>query len=323
MRPITLLAITIPKYSGSREDFEEWLVLNWDGRINRYCIAQEKHVDDTMHLHAFVQLPDETEDGIDRIIADEVTRSLEVWLDKGANVQACRSAKTWIKYITKEDENAILSDVSPHECSLYLQTALLAKKEKFKWNHPHVAAHANTAHVVRNMWDAFRRQHAEPVRCERVQHPLPLELGEYTWMRNAINIINNYIEYPTFKKPHVYLWGPPNCGKSTFVNYLLDYMNWKPVFPLKNKSAFWLAQVDEDHHVILMDDFRPDDYTLSDLLNLLQGGWMSRQRKGIDPESFQWRKPIIITSNVPFVELVEPLQVRLTPVLASLRDRIN
>jgi len=316
MRPITQLSITIPKYEGTREDFEEWLDLCFDGAITRYVIAMEEHADGSMHLHGYVSLPVESEEIPDPPCADTFTASLAIWVGKGANVEACRSVKTWIKYITKEDKDAVLREVSPHECSLYFQTAFLAKKEKFRWNHPHVAAHANTAHVVRNMWDAFRDEVEADVQCDQLQQPYPLAIGEFTWMRNACAIVNNYIRNPDFKRPHLYLWGSPNSGKSTWVNSLLDLMEWKPVFPLKFKSPFWLSQVDKTKHVILMDDFRPDDYMESELLNLLQGGYMSRQKKGQDPETFRWRKPIIITSNVCFADLSEPLRVRLTPVKA-------
>lgn len=316
MRPIRELSVTIPKFEGDRDLFEEWIVECFDGAITRYAVALEEHYDGTPHLHAYVQLPNESEELPDPPTADTFTASLTVWLDKGCDVQACRSVKTWLKYITKEDQLAILRQVSPHECSLYLQTAILAKKRAFRWNDPHVAAHANTAHVVRNMWEAFREENEDDVSCSMVPYPLPLAVGEFTWMRNAVAIINNYIAQPDFKRPHLYLWGEPNSGKSTFVNCLLDLMGWTPVFPLKFKSSFWLSQIDKTKHVILMDDFRPDDYVESELLNLLQGGYMSRQKKGQDPTTFRWRKPIILTSNVAFADLSEPLRVRLRPVKA-------
>lgn len=340
-RQLHSYAVTIPRFTGSRENTRDFLSLSWPNAIERYVIAEERHVDGALHQHIWILfhdveslslLADEREMDIDAITTNEptnydsVTQSFRVWAEKGLNVQSCKSSKSWIRYITKEDKDAILFNVEVNECSLFYQTNYYARQMAPRWNHPFAVAHMNMGNVLNRTWREAHNEYAELAICKLIPFPLPAEFYDFPWKLRAIRTINKYLNHPVFKQPHLYIYGIPNTGKSTFVNDLIELMNWRPCFPLKFKSPFWLGQVnDAMHHVLIFDDFQFEDYTKSDMLNLLQGGWMSIQRKHEDAEEFRWRKPIIITSNVHWNDLADPLKARLRPIHAphTYREIIN
>lgn len=316
-RPITQFAVTLAGCSISKESLEEAISLAWPDVLLSYVIAAEHHHDGSTHLHCWLSFKedDETdESGIQPRDFDSVVANLEEIAFIHPNVQACKSRKSWLKYITKEDCEPLFKNVSPSEFSMFFKINHAAKLNDHSWFNPLAVEHMNIGNVLQKTWEERRRSFITVRECMRIDYPLTKVLGEHAWQRRACEVINSYVDSPAFKQRHVYLFGPPNCGKTTFVMELLGYMDWRPFYPLRFKSPFWLGCLDERYNCIVIDDFREEQFDTGELLCLLQGGWTVKQRKGRDPEDIRWRKPVILTSNVDFGELSLPLQVRLAGV---------
>lgn len=86
-------SLTYPKCPISKERAGE--ILKALPGAKHVVVAEEKHKDGEQHLHAYVHFD------------AQKTRPTELFDLEGlhGNVQACRSTKDWIRYITKEDPN--------------------------------------------------------------------------------------------------------------------------------------------------------------------------------------------------------------------------
>ena len=305
-RTVHKFSITISQFDGSKQDVKQFMETNFGESIEQYCIAKRKTEGCENDILVYLKTKAECEVSTDTISAD-----MEVFADKECDVQTCKSSKTCLKQITKEDNDPILKSVCVDGLALYARIHHTARHEEPRWDHPFMMEHMKHGQTIMKMWKEARATHLGSAKV----HPF-VYTPDCEWQQTAIDVINEYIMNPRFKQPHLYLWGPPNAGKTTFVQDIIGINEWKPALPVNYVSQFWLGSVTDQHHVILMDDFRKDDYKLSDLLQLLQGGWMTVQKKYEDPHEFQWRKPIIITANEPYETLPEVLKVRLTGVHA-------
>lgn len=313
-RAITQWSITAPQTDASKDDLAQFICNAWDGWLLAYVISIEPHHDGGYHLHGWIQFNEDHQEGegfVEYCGFDSVATNLEVFFDKRVNVEACKSRKSWLKYITKEDCEPVFSNISPSDFSLYYKVNAVARVGDHKWFHPLSVEHMNTGHVLQRTWEERRMCFISDATCSFIPHPLTHALGSQPWQRLAVNVINDYIRAPVFKQRQLYLYGPPNCGKTTWVLELLGLMDWRPFYPLRFKSPFWIGCLDQRYNCIVVDDFREEQFDTGELLTLLQGGWTVKQRKGRDPEDIRWRKPVILTSNVPFSDLSAPLQARL------------
>jgi len=116
----------------------------------------------------------------------------------------------------------------------------------------------------------------------------------------------------THKKPQLYLYGPSNTGKTTFVHKLLaqcmnspqincsdEYMYEQHIFqPLPNEPKYAFQDYDAElHKIIKIDEFDIREYKISDMKKLLAGESLRVNSKNQSGRVITHQKPVIMISN--------------------------
>lgn len=140
-----------------------------DANVGGYCIARESyqesdlvrelHPDDAnpergFHVHAFIRFKDD---------GSKLLPEVRTWLldclqnnDLSINVQCCKNDRTWIRYITKEDDQPAWRGIDALYLSVRAQVAQLARQGiKPSSQHPVCATHFNQRNQVLSMWSEF------------------------------------------------------------------------------------------------------------------------------------------------------------------------
>lgn len=158
---------------------------------------------------------------------------------------------------------------------------------------------------------------AEAAEVEPSQTPstTACDLATRKWKQDIIDWWNEFATNGhEHKKKQLYLWGPSNTGKSHFINTLLkacipvdeaealaDPRAYeKHIFrPTPNDTRFAYEEYDERvHSVMLINEFDPDEYNLSDLKKALEGDSFVIGCKHTSSRRIRIEMPIIFISNM-------------------------
>ena len=123
------------------------------------------------------------------------------------DVQRCRSEKSWLQYITKEDANPLYKGVRTSYFSFYWHLQQYNKKNKvFDYNHPFIANHFNKVNLIKNAHASYWQKR----QVENIQYPL----GPFTFRQAQLSRM-----LETDK--HYYIYGSSGAGKTTVIERYL------------------------------------------------------------------------------------------------------
>ncbi|RWR99265.1 hypothetical protein B4U79_19217, partial [Dinothrombium tinctorium] len=91
----------------------------------------------------------------------------------------------------------------------------------------------------------------------------------------------------------LFLCGPPNTGKSTFIMKLVHGL--KVFYPCSGSFAF--TGLDDTYDLILIEEYKKDDFPRNVLIRLLEGLEISFNQKYLPAKKLCWRKPICLVTN--------------------------
>jgi len=122
-----------------------------------------------------------------------------------------------------------------------------------------------------------------------------------SWLRD------NLASLRAFKTPQLYIWGPPNSGKTSLTQFLSKFFRtyWAPM-----DESFFDHFQDEIHDLIIFDEFY-GQHKITFMNQFLQGGPMTIRKKG--SQGIKRRnQPVIITANVAPTSLYQscPAEIR-------------
>jgi len=118
--------------------------------------------------------------------------------------------------------------------------------------------------------------------------------GEVAGMHRIANWVNDNLARPrTFKQEQLFLWGPKNCLKTSFVNFLSQFVNTYH-FPVTEQ--FYDFYDDDEYDLIFIDEFYGTALPLQSYNLWLQGAPMTVRIKGGQAMKYK-NQPIITCSN--------------------------
>lgn len=281
------ITVDVPEvYDNIRSDF----LCNFSG-VDSYCVAIEKHKGKSVnpwHLHAYIKFESP-------VLLGELSTDLHaVYEGMTVNVQKCRSEKSVLKYITKEDKHAFFN-VSVDSLSFFYRMHYWAEHTTyFRLDDPFVVEHK---HLYKYLQSVFN-----DIKLGECKLQLTPYVGKVNneWSSSVVNWWNGFLRSKGFRRKQLYLWGGTGIGKSTLIEQIIGEKMMKYVFEVGD-GRFAFDGLREDYHkVLLFEEFDWDEWKMKTryLKRLLEGRRFNADMKGNVPLQLQWKdKPVIMISN--------------------------
>lgn len=215
------------------------------------------------------------------------------------HVQPCKSEKAWISYITKSDEIPYHNTSQKYFALAPLVYAWAQRTRVFRYKDPFVSQHVTYVNYLRKY---LAEENSERAAAEIVDfsfHPVAT-MPDVPWTRVVGEWWNRFISTVGHKRPHLYLYGPPNMGKSTLIHDLilsLPGLATRVYVPDIDTKFAWGSLDPNLHRVILMDETDLAHFGIATLKLLLDGRPFRANIKGAPGIMITWPHPVIMISN--------------------------
>lgn len=205
------------------------------------------------------------------------------------DIQVCRSPKSWLIYLSKEDYHPFLFNVRVCELSLFARSKHHAKnnyanRRSVRRDDPFIVSTGQNARFVVGIIEEEIQKNRDRVIANRPQFGF----------NRRCNISNEIIS----SMQHLYIEGPPGYGKTELVDSLSrNYRVWKAGEP----GYFMFGTLSEDYDLVWFEDF---DITkmglmMSTLLSLMDHKPVTLSKKHEDDRTILFNGRFIFTSNYP------------------------
>jgi len=286
--------LTFPQWNCAKEVVLENIRAHFADDLAWAVVARELHQDGNPHLHVLIFLKKKLHVRQSNYF-DFVARTL-TGETKHGNYQSMRNQRESLVYVCKTDESPVSWGINP-------QATIAKKNGRAAFIAAQVVSGASTSELIKEdpgfmllnlgkvkaFQEEMRRDKMSEHRSD-AQYSFHLETGgvEALAIVSWLNI--NIREERQFKKKQLYLWGPPNVGKTTLVNYLSTFLSvyWAPIDG-GNLDDF----EDNRFDVVVFDEFH-GQHKMTWMNYFLQGGNMNIHRR---------YQSTIKTINVPCIIL--------------------
>lgn len=259
--------------------------------IISFCITEEKHFDQTLHHHIFFRTNE-------NISFEEVSYWIEEIYGKHGNYQSVRCEKNVLKYITKSDINPLffgcddsLFNFAYRARKWAEQTTVYKDSDPFVLNHPQ---YYKLLQRVHSEFHGDQKGELAPIEIDFIE-----SLDKPEWKVKVYQWWNDWVTNGwTHKKKQLYLFGPPNTGKTTLIMELLkDNIPFEP--PANAKSFAWADWDPERYNCVFIDEFKMDHYDETQWKKATAGESFVTNVKCEKPKRITTRCPMIFVSNDP------------------------
>lgn len=266
------LALTYPKCTITQERF---MVLLLDKicstKIKWVVVARETHQDGTPHVHAAVALKNKSNYKLPTCL--DIQDGEDTW---HGNYKPAHDMRGWVEYICKEMQLKCWPD------DFDLEDFLKNGNRKQQSRADKVALmlrDGSELTAVRNEEPGFYMMHCQKIKAMQVEWKLQqAKAALVPWTKVDTNGLSpheqqvaewlnkNIAEPRAFKQKQLWLWGPPNAGKTSLVSAL---SNSQLIYQLPYEK-FWNDYSDE-YDLLYCDEFK-GQFPITDMNNWLQGG---------------------------------------------------
>lgn len=267
-----------------RSDF-----LSYFDNLVSYCIAVESSKTSNIvstHLHAFLEFSD-------RYFLSDIRNYVLLFSDDSrVDVQACRSKKSCLKYISKEDVNLLTNVKSSLLHFNYRIHVWASNVTHFSHTDPFVVEHRFNYNYIRKYFNDFQlNKSVSPCNLYQCYNAF------FNWSMECALWWNSVISDFKLKRKCLYLYGDSNVGKSTFIEFLIGKKNLNSVFYPGVGKFFMQGFKSHIHKVILFEEFTYKFYPVNMLKRLCEGRKYSFPVKCDTDLSIVFCGPIIFISN--------------------------
>lgn len=309
-------SLTFPKCDTSKADAAARIAGKWPE--GDYVIAQEKHEDGSLHLHIYLKFP--------RTQSVSDPRYFDFIGGQHGDYEVTKSVRDWVTYITKEDTEALIKGVDVE--------AIRRKKAPMNQTVAELIHQGKTLEEIDAEHKGYvminKRKLEEYGAWVRIlksrkekEEFIPPDFTKLTGTNRKIGqwITENIRSSRPFKAPQLFLYGPPDHGKTTLIRSLEKSLS---VYHIPLMEDFYDGYEDGAYDLAVLDEFRGHKQ-IQWLNQWLDGQTMSLRKKGSQYLKSQ-NIPTIILSNYPLEkcyakaveekgeEILEPLRARLREV---------
>lgn len=290
MRPGKIFFITLSGFDYYRSVRVEFVKnIKYIFPLLTYCVAVEKSNVSKLvsyHLHAFLEFDCKL------FIENLKDVILSLYFDCRLNIQACRSRKSCLKYISKEDKNLIFNCKLSELHFAYRAYHWALNTNYFLFSDPFVLEH-------RFCYNFLKKLHGEVQQNKVLPFVLfkKVEFCYKNWTMEVALWWNSNYNSSKVKRKQLYLYGPTNFGKSSYVENLIGKSNLPYVF-YPGVGHFFMQGFKADFHkIILFEEFEISHYYSSYLKRLLEGRSFAYPVKCDADKIIKFNGMIIFVSN--------------------------
>lgn len=306
-RASACFAITIGHIEWSKSDIGNWFLI--DDYAKRLAIGVEPYhppLDSETgqpadgiaghHMHIFLETSE-------KYLLVDVRGHIDVFLggeEFSVNVQACKSPKAWILYLSKEDNCPFLHNVRVSELSLYARAWHHART---KYRYPQRINRCDEFIVSCGQNARFAigicEEHMEHLRKQKADNR-PL------FSPNMNCELVNDLLVALESEQHIYVYGEPGLGKTEIIDW---YMRGKNYWKCGEPSNFLFGTLPDKTDYIWFEDFQLEKFQqhLSSLLSMMDHKEVTISRKGVDDCTKILDAKFIFCSNYTINEYVYPM----------------
>lgn len=221
-----------------------------------------------------------------------------MWCDNKLDIQPCRSKNSVLKYISKEDVD-LYTNVRESELNFNYQIYRWASRTgTFNCTDPFVVEHRNCykfleKYLAQHKYNSLGKFSGFRHCVRDCRNNWTYECGK--WWNDWVDRLN--VGKRSYKNKQLYLWGPTNVGKSTFIESLIGRENMKFVFMPGIGKFFMQAFNPQVHKVILFEEFNIKFHHVSLLKRLLEGRKYCYSVMCELDKAIEFNGPIIFVSN--------------------------
>lgn len=287
---ITLTSLTISILDWSKKyltyvlEHEDWL----DG----FVLAHEKSADDHDHYHLFFRTNEpltfnEVRWHILNMLYPGVSEFDSVLNHLNIDIQACKSERSWLKYITKEDANPSYKGVRTSFFSFYWHLMKWIKKNReYDPCSSFIIEHHNKVNVIKNAHSHYwKRQQEETL--TQLSGPFTFRQAQ---LYQKLDLGHNY-----------YIYGQSGAGKTTVVERWLSVRGLRTTYLSCTETQFEFGDITDATEVVYAPDVLPNwlDRHHTTLLRLCDQKITTVECKYIQSKRVLYQGIVIIVSNYP------------------------
>ena len=313
------LCLTYPQCDAEPSTVLQKIVEYFADKMRFAVVCRESHRTGEPHLHAAVALKERMRTR-DAHLFDRFT-------GKHGNYQAARAMRKWVAYVAKE------GDVVSHGVDLqaYLRAAAQGQSTRAMVVAEAIKSGMTLAELDEDHGDFLllhmkKVQEYQAFQQRKKQRVARLGLGVFTFVSSTLDDYNldiaiwldaNLLATREFKQEQLYVYGPPDVGKTHLVLHLESHGIRVYRMPYDGK---WYDTYDDDSYdLIVLDEFKGQK-TIQEMNLWLEGGPMMVNRRGTAPVLKRANLPFIILSNyAPREAYRNCSEQRLAPLLARLK----
>lgn len=272
-------------YEGIREDF----VNSFEGVVTFCCAIEQSGKSELVsrHLHCFLEFEEAL------LLADLRSFIVALFEDCKLDIQACRSKRNVLKYISKEDRLVYFNCKESLLHFNYRAYVWAKNTPVFRFADLFVMEH-------RNQYRYLMKYHAEVRKdlINKFEGLKPMTDTYFGWALECSMWWNDIIQKSIVKKRlKLFLYGLSNVGKSSFIEKMIGLDNLKYIY-YPGVGKFFMQDFDETfHRIIVFEEFDISNYCLSMLKRLLEGRPYAYSVKCESDKVIAFNGPIIFVSN--------------------------
>lgn len=270
---------------------------------DEYVVGQERHKDGGIHFHAIFKTRTP-------YFLFPLRQDICMWLpdDAAIDLQVVKARRSCVHYVCKEDYDPARKGTFYKKDLPYAVECMdwVKENQTFSLMHPWILAHWNSYRFCERLHGEYWGANAVPAEPAKGLRQVEL-LGNSLKSGSALFIFNDWVEsvfdwcQDSFvnnrrhKMPQLYLYGVPNCGKTTLMNNLVDMDScyWA------GRDKWWFDQFEvSKHFAVVIDEFNWESFSCKkELLKLLAGEPFVANIKGVAPRRIKVNIPVIMITN--------------------------
>jgi len=282
--------LTFPQVNVSRALALSNLKTHFSHKLKGAIVAQEHHADGSLHLHILVFLSEK--------LRTRDSTYFDFVCAKHGSYETIKRVSSALSYVQKEDKEPLIFGDIPSGNSALTRSKSDAAAEM-------IQSGCSLSQLAKEMPGYFL-SNQEKIRkfqsfcieqklnesLARLQEPLrDLDpMGELSPIVAWLN--TNLFSKRKFKQLQLYLYGPPNSGKTSLILRLSKYFR---IYHIPNGEDFYDFFENDKYDLAVLDEFRADK-TIQWMNAWLQGSEMNIRQKGSQCLKVQ-NIPTIILSN--------------------------